>query len=552
MKGFTMQQLYRTLFLILIGSMLYGSFLFAQFVGDDVFIVQGDITSDMTLTNDKRYQLIGFVNVREGATLTIEPGTIIFGDRESKATLIINRGAYINAVGTPQHPIVFTSPQPPGFREPGDWGGIIMAGYASVNTENGLFEIEGGTGTIAGGGANPIDDDSSGVMKFVRLEYSGIAFAPDNEVNGLSMSGVGSRTVIDYFQVSYNGDDSFEWWGGTNNHKYLISLGTVDDDWDTDLGYSGKVQFGLSIRHPNIADISGSNGFETDGNPTGNPEMLPRTSPVFSNMTVIGPRPTPTSFSHQNFRRGGHLRRATQTSIFNSIIMGWPTGLLLDGSSVKDDAEEGNLAIRNTIVAQGGITSNVEGFDALAWFTNAEFGNQYFDTSAEVMLEAPFTLANPNPVPKEGSPAVSGADFSHAKLQDPFFTPVSYLGAFGPDGHRWDLPWAEYNPQLADYSTVTSVRTVTNEIPEGFRLEQNFPNPFNPTTVIEYSVPRNSAVKITVFDQLGREIRTIVDQELLPGTYQTTFDAAGLSSGTYFYKLSVDGFETVKRMLLVR
>lgn len=547
-----MHQLYRTLFLILVGSVLYGSILFAQFVGPDVVIVEGDITSDMTLTNDKRYQLIGFVNVREGATLTIESGTIIFGDRESKATLIINRGAYINAVGTPQYPIVFTSPQPPGFREPGDWGGIIIAGYASVNTENGLFEIEGGTGTIAGGGVNPIDDDSSGVMKYVRLEYSGIAFAPDNEINGLSMSGVGSRTVIDYFQVSYNGDDSFEWWGGTNNHKYLISLGAVDDDWDTDLGYSGKVQFGLSIRHPNIADISGSNGFETDGNPTGDPNMLPRTAPVFSNMTVIGPQPTPTSFSHQNFRRGIHARRATRTSAFNSIFMGWPTGILLDGTSVKEDAEAGELVIRNTIVAQGGVTTNVDGFDSMAWFTTDGWGNNYFETSAEVMLDDPFNIANPNPVPKDGSPAASGADFSHAKLQDPFFAPVSYIGAFAPGGYRWDLPWAEYNPQLADYSIVTSVRSVDRSIPEGFKLEQNFPNPFNPSTVIEYTVPVQSVVKITVFDQLGREVRTIVDQELQTGTYQTTFDAAGLSSGTYYYKLSVDGFESVKRMLLVR
>lgn len=552
MKGNPMKQLKQTLFLILIGSTLYGSSLFAQYVGPDVVIVQGDITSDMTLTNDKRYQLIGFVNVREGATLTIEPGTIIFGDRESKSTLIINRGAYINAVGTPQYPIIFTSPQPPGFREPGDWGGIIIAGYASVNTETGLFEVEGGTGTIAGGGANPNDDDSSGVMKYVRIEYSGIAFAPDNEINGLSMAGVGRKTVLDYIQVSYNGDDSFEWWGGTNNHKYLISLAAVDDDWDTDLGYSGKVQFGLSIRHPNIADISGSNGFETDGNPTGDPNMLPRTAPVFSNMTVIGPRPTPTSFSHQNFRRGGHFRRATQTSVFNSIIMGWPTGILLDGAVVKEDAENGNLAIRNTIVAQGGIASNVDGFDPMAWFLTNDFGNQYFETSAEVMLEDPFNLANPNPIPKQGSPAASGADFSHPKLQDPFFTAVSYIGAFGPDGYRWDLPWAEYNPQLADYTTVASVRQVARELPSGFRLEQNFPNPFNPTTVIEYTVPYATHVTITIYDQLGRELRKLVDQELPAGTYQATFDAAGLSSGTYFYKLSVEGFETMKRMVYIK
>ncbi len=518
----------------------------------DVVTISGNIDSDMTLTNDQRYQLIGFVNVNEGATLTIEPGTIIFGDRESKATLIINRGAYINAVGTPEYPIVFTSPESPGFREPGDWGGIIIAGYASVNTETGLFEIEGGTETIAGGGLTPNDDDSSGVMKYVRLEYSGIAFAPDNEINGLSMAGVGRGTVIDYFQVSYNGDDAFEWWGGAINHKYLIALAPVDDDWDTDLGFHGNLQFGLSIRHPNVADISGSNGFETDGNPTGDPGRLPRTSPTFSNFTVIGPKSNPDAFSHQNFRRGIHARRATRTSAFNSIFMGWPTGILLDGAAVADDAQADELAIRNTIVAQGGITTNVDGFDAEAWFLTEGWGNQYFDTAAEVMLEAPFNLSNPNPVPMDGSPASSGADFSHERLQNPFFSVVDYIGAFDPEGERWDLPWAEYNPQLADYSTVVSVKSIDDRIPEGFVLEQNYPNPFNPTTVIRYTVPSRSMVNIVVYDQLGREVRSLVNQELNPGTYEANFDAGNLSSGTYFYKLTVGGFESVKRMVLIR
>jgi hypothetical protein len=542
---------YTARFLFLLISVLFTVSGFAQ-LGGDVVSISGDINSDLTLTNDKRYQLIGFVNVNAGATLTIEPGTIIFGDRESKATLIINRGAYINAVGTPEYPIVFTSPEPPGFREPGDWGGIIIAGYASVNTETGLFEIEGGTGTIGGGGLTPNDDDSSGVMKYVRLEYSGIAFAPDNEINGLTMAGVGRRTVIDYFQVSYNGDDSFEWFGGTVNHNYLISLGPVDDDWDTDLGYNGNLQFGLSIRHPNIADISGSNGFETDGNPTGDAGRLPRTAPVYSNFTVIGPKATPESFAHQNFRRGMHARRATQTSIFNSIIMGFPTGILLDGSAVANDAQAGELAIRNTIVAQGGITTNAEGFDAAAWFNTDGWGNNYFETSAEVLLQSPFTLANPDPVPQQGSPASAGSDFSHAKLQNPFFTQVSYRGAFDPNGERWDLPWAEYNPQLANYSVVASVTPIDNQIPEGFVLEQNYPNPFNPTTVIRYTVPNRSLVSIAVYDQLGREVRNLVNQELEPGTYETNFDAGNLSSGTYFYKLTVGGFESVKRMVLIK
>lgn len=249
----------KKLFYTVVISIITGFNLYAQSAPVDS-VIEGNINSNSYLTKSKKYLLRGFVNVNPPAVLSIQAGTIIYGEKSSKGTLIINRGAKIMADGTASQPIVFTSQQPAGSRSPGDWGGIIIAGNASINVPGGTAVIEGGTGTVYGGGSSPNDDDNSGVMKYVRIEFPGIAFLPDNEINGLTLGGVGRGTTIEYVQVSYSGDDSFEWFGGSVNAKYLIAFKGVDDDFDVDFGFRGKLQFGFALRDPNIADISGSNG----------------------------------------------------------------------------------------------------------------------------------------------------------------------------------------------------------------------------------------------------------------------------------------------------
>lgn len=208
----------------------------------NVVVLQGRITQDSTLTADKQYLLRGFVTVERGATLTIEPGTIIYGEKETKGSLIIKRGGKIYANGTKDRPIVFTSAQPVGQRAAGDWGGVIILGEAPINVPGGTAVIEGGLGDDGiYGGNNP--DDSSGVFRYVRIEFPGIPYQPDNEINGLTLGGVGRKTLIEYVQVSYSGDDSFEWFGGNVNARYLVAYKGLDDDFDTDFGWSGKVQF---------------------------------------------------------------------------------------------------------------------------------------------------------------------------------------------------------------------------------------------------------------------------------------------------------------------
>ncbi len=530
----------------------FGSLAFAQLAPVDS-VIEGNINTSAFLTKTKRYLLRGFVNVNPPAVLTIQAGTIIYGEKSSKGTLIINRGAKLIADGTASNPIVFTSQQPIGQRGPGDWGGIIIAGNATINVPGGTAVIEGGTGTVYGGGASPNDDDNSGILRYVRIEFSGIAFLPDNEINGLTLGGVGRGTTIEYIQVNYCGDDSYEFFGGTVNAKYLIGCNAVDDDFDTDFGFRGKIQFGFVSRNPNIADISGSNGFESDNDGTGTFNS-PRTQPWFSNITVVGPMSDTSAVVNPNYRRGAHLRRSTQTSIYNSIVMGYPVGLLIDGANSANSATGDTLQIRNSIWAGlragNGLTTNVSGFNVSAWFNNASYGNRTFIQPAEVGLIDPFNLTNPNPVPSSSSPAASGASFTNTRLQDPFFTPTSYVGAFSPTGARWDAGWTNYDPNSTNY--VTGVETNDGLIPAEFKLEQNYPNPFNPSTLISYSLPKAALVSIKVYDVIGREVAEIVNEYQEAGKYILPFTANNLSSGVYFYKIKAGEFSATKKMNLIK
>ena len=312
---------------LLLLAFIVGAFISAQ----AQVVVSSNITTNTTWTKNNVYLLQGFIYVKNGATLTIEAGTVIKGDKNTKGSLIVTRGAKLIADGTPSEPIVFTSNEAnPTY---GDWGGIIVLGKAATNAaflgQQGVGEIEGGVNNaegdgLYGGGTTPDNADNSGILRYVRIEYCGIAFQPNSEINGLTMGGVGRKTVIENIQVSFSGDDAFEWFGGTVNGKYLITHRAWDDDFDTDFGFSGKIQFALSIRDAAIADQSQSNGFESDNDGTGTTNA-PITAPLFSNVTIIGPKENGTPAAL--YRRAMHLRRNTRTSVYNSVFMGYPTGL---------------------------------------------------------------------------------------------------------------------------------------------------------------------------------------------------------------------------------
>ncbi|HRF64482.1 MAG TPA: T9SS type A sorting domain-containing protein [Ignavibacteria bacterium] len=557
--------------LLILACMMIGMYssLYAQPI-DSTTLNSASITSNTTLNASTRYLMKGNNNVKNGATLIIQPGTIILGDFESKGTLIVERGGKIFANGSANQPIVFTSEKPAGNRNPGDWGGIIILGRSGINTASGSdsAEIEGfgaGLGPIYGGQPR-IDDDSSGVLRYVRIEFSGVNLTgvSGNEINGLTMGGVGSKTVIEYIMVSYNGDDSFEWFGGNVNCKYLISYKPVDDDWDTDNGFRGKIQYGLSVRDSGIYDVSTSNGFESDNNtnsPSSGTYNSPRTMPIFSNMTVVGPFSSTGLTLNSLWGRGGHLRRASQISIYNSIIMGWRVGIRLDGPSIRG-ASGDTLQIRNTILGgnvklgdTASVPSGFESFSTQAWLGTGSYNNTIFGTASSVQLTDPFAVypdAGDGTVdkwmPVGGSPALSGADFSNPNLAG--FDNVTFRGAFGTT--NWTSGWAVFNPR----GYTIGIQQISSNVPNDFTLSQNYPNPFNPVTNIKFELPQSGFVTLKVFNMLGEEVSTLVNQDMNVGTYKYDFDASSLATGAYFYKMTVTNsngsFTDVKKMMLIK
>lgn len=424
-----------------------------------------DINGTTTWTNDNIYILSGFVKVTANDTLVIQPGTIIKGDLVTKGSLIIERGAYIHAQGTPEQPIVMTSQKAAGQRSYGDWGGLIICGRAAVNspanagigTAAGEAVVEGGVGSIYGGGANPNPNDNSGIISYVRIEFGGIPFQPNSEINGITMCAVGNGTQIDHVQVSYCGDDAFEWFGGNVNVKNIISYRNWDDDLDTDFGYRGNVQFALVIRDPQIADQSGSNGFESDNDATGS-TATPNTQPHFSNVTIAGPLLF-LGAMNSNYKRALHLRRRTETSTFNSVFAGYPVGLLIESSSTIANATANTLRFKNNVLAQmndslatttSANPNNISGAFNITNFFNAN-SNSLVNNGTELGWNN-ISLTNPDFTLQNTSQLASGADFSDSYLQDPFFTPVSFRGAMGSED--WTSCWAEWDPQNADYSSA--------------------------------------------------------------------------------------------------
>ncbi|GEJ44539.1 hypothetical protein CRS_11470 [Chryseobacterium sp. ON_d1] len=424
-------------------------------------ILSGKITSNTTLKANKIYKLRGLVYVTNGATLTIEPGTKIVGEADKNGALIITRGSKIMAEGTAANPIIFTSEKPSPKR--GDWAGVVILGNAPTNASfggaNGVGEIEGGINNSEGlglyGGNNAADN--SGVLKYVRIEYAGYAFLPDKEINGLTFGGVGNGTTVDYVEVAYANDDSFEWFGGTVNCSHLISYKGLDDDFDTDNGFSGNIQFGIGVRDPQVADVSGSNAFESDNDANGS-TLTPQTSATFSNMTIIGPINSTTSGSiNALFQNALQIRRNSSISVFNSVFTGFPVGLFIDatkGAPTDNNIVGNKLFFENNVLAGnttplkfGPSTSTPTTYtlaDLTTWF-NAK-GNTILASTADVKLAGAWAPAGttPNFTPTAGSPLLTGGSFTNPKLAN-WFTQVTYRGAVKDASDTWYAGWTNFN-----------------------------------------------------------------------------------------------------------
>ncbi|MBU6324314.1 MAG: T9SS type A sorting domain-containing protein [Bacteroidetes bacterium] len=507
------------------------------------------ITGALTLDASKVYLLKGIIVVADGATLTIPAGTLIRGKADlttspkNYATLVVERGGKLIANGTATKPVVFTSWKTSG-RDRGDWGGIVICGKAP-NNQGADVQIEGFNNvafdnTLAKFGGT-VSNDNSGSLQYVRIEFAGLAFEANKEVNSLTLGSVGSGTTIDYVQTSYGNDDAYEWFGGNVSAKHLISYITTDDDFDTDFGWGGAVQFAIAVRDSSYFDLtwnaptgsSTSETFESDNDAAGSGK-LPYTRGVFSNVTCVGPVPIGSSWSQFGstskgaFRRGARIRRNSRLSVINSIFMGYRNFLMYDGDSSLNasgvptatfpNTATGmlfrNNLIVNTNAAFAPASSTANGLVEVAtansaqltpfdtWIKDATNGNKINPVAytAGTVLIDPKNPVAPNFRPVSGSPAIGGTNF--------------------------DLN------RLAEFGVLNAVKTISSV--EGIRA---FPNPAQNQITLEFTAQESLKAVAYISDIQGRVIANLGQKNITAGYQELVFSTSSLNNGVYFLNL---------------
>jgi hypothetical protein len=394
-----------------------------------VKFLRGRFTSDVVLTNDTYWVLRGAVFIQEPARLVIQPGTRIIGETATRGTLVIDRGAQIIADGTRQQPIVFTSDQPIGQRGRGDWGGLIINGRAPVNLPGGVGIGEGDTGVY--GGSDP--NDSSGILRFVRVEFAGIEFSPDNELNGIAFQGVGRGTIVDHIQVSFNKDDGIEMFGGSVDIKRAVLTAIGDDSIDWTFGWNGRLQFAIVQQRGD----DGDRGIEADNNGNNN-DLLPRSNPTLYNVTMVGDPGT--TFGAESLT-GMTLREGTAGTLRNFIVTGFKTtGVAVSNPATLQQVASGALSLSHSIFF-GNVGSNFASGASTLVAANASTINV-----VNPELIDPFNRTAPNFRPAPGSPALSLAPA--IPPNDGFFEIALFRGALDVDpANDWTLGWTSYVQQ---------------------------------------------------------------------------------------------------------
>lgn len=410
-----------------------------SFVSDSVN-VSGTITQSTTWTADKRYILSDFVGVAPPAVLTIEPGTVIYGG-DTRATLFIQRGAKIIADGTVRRPIIFTSAQRTGARNQQDWGSLVVLGAAPINVAGGEAFLEGlpSQAAYAFGGTNAAD--SSGILRYVRLEFGGFLIAANQEINGLTLAGVGSETVIDYVEVLHNKDDAFEFFGGTVNAKHLLGVAFADDGLDFDNGYLGSIQYAAMIKRA-VNDESDSNILiESDNNADGT-AATPLTNPSVYNVTAVR---VPSSTGNY----GAVFRRNTAGRIYNSIVQGARNApVSLRDALTVSNATARALVLDNSILfgdfTDAAFPGRSDGAQSRTFAFTTNTRNRNTDPLLAMGAASLVKTYMPDLEPLDNSPALD-ADFVAQPPDNGFLEPVSFIGAVGP-GNNWLLTgWANFS-----------------------------------------------------------------------------------------------------------
>ena len=423
-------------------------------------VLTGTYTASRTLFSDTTYILRGFVQYANNSTLTIQPGTRIVGDAGTAgSSLFILRGSKIDAQGTADAPIVFTSSKAPGSRAPGDWGGIVIVGNGIIN-RTGLVNTEGPVGAQQNYSGGTDNADNSGVLRYVRIEFAGydVSGGANTELNSLSMYAVGSGTTLEYVQSLAGLDDAFEWWGGAVDGRFLVSYESGDDHFDTSEGFVGRNQNLIGFQStrlqpaPNTGSVaSDPQGFEMDGCAGAGCDLgtrsVPVTNPVFVNVTMVGnPAESQTSGG-----RGIVLRRGHNGFLSNLILANWKSFAV----SVRDTSV--TLAIRDSAnIVNAVLAGNAAAYEPSTdpAFTEAEFATLFAGDNHRTEAAAASVLTNLTPGAFDWTPtgaATTGcntvplpATYSAANFFGGTLTLPAYCGAVDPAGPKWYEGWTAH------------------------------------------------------------------------------------------------------------
>jgi hypothetical protein len=438
--------------------------------GPKVRTLTGFISANTTLHADTTYILSGYVKVTNAATLTIEPGTRLVGDSAvAGSSLWVLRGSRILAVGTAAQPIVFTSQRAVGNRRPGDWGGVIIVGNAPLNRTANPISSEGPVGVSENYAGGTNFNDNSGQLKYVRIEFAGydVSNGAGQELNSLSMYAVGRGTTIEYVQAMGGLDDSFEWFGGGVDGRYLVSYNSGDDHFDWTEGYQGRNQFLIALQDTVLPPRAGTGtlssdprGFEGDGCENDKAGCTyantPYSAPVFANFTVIGPGPgvfTPQDGS------GAVLRRGTAGTLVNGVIGRWPGfGISLRNSESDALRAVDSLMVRNVLLVDNGANFEPAGtnfganLNHVAYSITTASGVSALFASLPAQPTAP-SVGTLDWTPAAGSLLASGgmASFTGTPIAgrvNGYFggtmAGTAYRGAADPAGAKWWAGWTAY------------------------------------------------------------------------------------------------------------
>lgn len=519
-----------------------------------------NITSTVTLDASKVYLITSTCVVRSGGKLIIPAGTVIRGAADLTATpklyavIVVERGGMIEVNGTSSNPVVMTSNKMAGSRDRGDWGGLVLCGKA-VNNQSVDAQLEGFNNvavdnTLAKFGGTD-DMDNSGVVKYVRIEFAGLAFEPNKEVNSLTMGSVGSKTEIEGVQCSFGNDDAFEWFGGTVNCKKLIAYKTTDDDFDTDFGFRGAVQFGIAVRDTAYFDLSWnatsgastSETFESDNDAAGSGK-LPLTSALFSNITCVGSVPLDKTYNDLTatqkgaFRRGARIRRNSRLSIVNSVFIGYRNFVMFDGDSVltasgvkgSTFSESGNVFRNNFIAntaaaAAAGVTNTgLAEVDSKntpaamdAWLRDAKNSNKIDDVNytSGLILVDPKNATAPDFRPVAASKINTLASYS-----------ATIFNKYG------------------SFSGVNSIGNIT--------VTNAYPVPAVDVVNVELFSASVANVAVSICDMSGKIVKKLGNQELISGGNVVRANVSDLNNGMYFLSVVANGSKTTYRFSVAK